>query len=398
MLRLKLSSLTRAPLLAVLVLAACGESAQQDSELSSADSGFDLAAAGAGEARSDGVLERLYDGVTWIFQCPTEPMPVPPAGGNSLVLVDAGPHPYLRQRLVDVPVTVKGKICPTERMNRDGIFVIDVSGSMATEDPLKPIDPADPQGPKTCGRLDALNAILDRLPAGTANFGIVTFDTSVIKSSSRLFSDKTALIADITNNGAVGIVNVACANGGGTSYAAGLRRAKELFLASRQYATKEIYFLSDGAPSDTSAAVALANELKNVGIPINGQNKTATIATVMLGTANDSVLRTQIASLDVAGAPIHAVAANAGDLARILDGLADNHLEGSHLQHGGTGAAPTTVDIMQYLNPTTREFTLPTMNLNIDLMQPAYELHFEYWDSHRNRFTIIGKLNWQDRP
>jgi hypothetical protein len=383
---------------AAATLAACGSPAAPTPDLAAA------AAADAPDApdATSVSAESLYSGATWVFQCPDAPIAVPTPGRNEIVLVDAGPHRVSREKLFNVPFKVKGKLCPTERLNRDAIFVVDVSGSMAISDPEVP-DPADATQ-KTCGRLESYKAIMAAFPAGITNFGVVTFDDGMERSSSRLFATQAELEDDLTYHGAFKLLDIFCDAIGGTEYKPALTKAADLFQHTpnaRQYATKEVYFLTDGEPTDTSAARSYAQNLRTTGIPINGQYKPLTIAAIMLNTSTttpSAYLRDDIASKDTSGQPMYATAATAGDLAHILDGMTDNHLDISTLTHGATAApAPTRIDLMPLIDPTTLEWQLPPFDINIDLASSAYHMTFEYCDNHRNCFTMIGKLDWTDR-
>lgn len=375
----------QASLLVALTLAACGGGGPQNAA--------DL------QDRDDD-LEALYDRVTWIFQCPNAPIPVPTPGRNELVLVDAGPHPYARERMFSVPVSIKGKVCPAERLNRDAVFVVDISGSMSSNDPLY-IDPADPSR-LTCGRHQAYLSVMAGIPAATGNYAIVMFEASPRMSSTRMFASRAELEADITANGTRRLVeDVLCYAVGGTNYAPALDRARALLQLSRQYATKELYFLTDGSPGDQAASVATAADIKTNGVLINGQSKPVTIATVMLWTSTSpppTLLQDAIASRDTSGMPIHANASSAADLARILDGFTDNRLAGSEIRHGNSSApSPAVIDLMPMLDPATLEFQLPTRAIDIDLVSHEYQVRFNYWDTNRNSYEVIGHLAWTDR-
>src|SRR5258708_1402464 len=67
-----------------------------------------------------------YESLTWVLQCPNDPLPLPPSDAMNPVLVDTGPHPLYRERLVGTPVKVMGKVCPVSQGSRDLLFVIDV--------------------------------------------------------------------------------------------------------------------------------------------------------------------------------------------------------------------------------------------------------------------------------
>lgn len=334
-----------------------------------------------------------YRKATWVFQCPSDRVTLPAAARNELVLEDAGPFAQYREKLTNTPFTISGKLCPAERLARDAVFVVDVSGSMGVNDPYIP-DAANP-GHYTCGRLEALRALLDKMPAATSSFGIALFSDDVEGASTQMFTDRQALLADIAQGG--DIEDQICQYLGGTYYAEGLSAAKTLLATSRLDATKEIYFLTDGAPTDASDAERVATDLRTNGVTIGTEARPVTIATIMLGRTSDTFLRDKIASKDAAGLPYHVVANNAGDLAGALDTLADSQLAGAHILHGADPLVGTLaeIDVMPFFDAATNKFQLPDMPLSIDSRQTGYVMTFEYWDTNGHRFTVNGKLDWQ---
>jgi hypothetical protein len=347
-----------------------------------------------------------YQSLTWHFQCPTEPRVIGPGTPDHPVIVDEGPHRFLREKLVRTPVTIKGRVCPPRRMQRDLIFAIDVSGSMYSNDNIVD-DSQDDDIPPTCGRLNALKLVLDQVDFSLSNVGIVTWDDNAEETSSRMFNSADDLINDLTGNDPDSLVDIICLNSGGTSYSNAFQAAANLFqTAGREFATKELFFLSDGGPTDSSftppydsqsVAAAAADRLKNVGVVVNGRTRLVTIASIMLGAdANgDRFLNDRIASRNVDGTPIHAQADHANDLAQILaDQASHNNIEGSTLVLGANGTSPDTIDLMPITN--NFEFTIPAQRLNISGNGQDFGVKFEYWDTHMNRHTANGQLLWMD--
>lgn len=346
-----------------------------------------------------GELESLYSSVTWIFQCPSSPIPVPVAGPNELVLVDQGPFNLIREKLVNVPVLIKGKMCPSERMKRDAIFVVDVSGSMEDSDPLV-ADPASP-GQKTCGRYEAYKAFMANMAPSTSRFAVVTFGSSVIRTSSRLYDTQNELEAELTQNGTFRLIDdVLCEAPSGTAYVPALSRAKDLFsdpLYSRADATKELYFLSDGYPTDAADAELLSTELKTTGVTIFGQTKLVTLATVLLGGSVSTLMRDQMASLDPTGSPIFANVEDATNLAQVLDAMSSIRILGGSMTQGANGiSTPQQTDVMPFVDPATNMFELSPTIFATDLEQTGYQAKLEYWNSQGTHFTTVGKINWID--
>jgi hypothetical protein len=345
--------------------------------------------------RYEGMLSETkasYENMSWYFQCPTDqnPIVVPAPGPRQLIVEGPGPIRLVRERMVGTPIDVIGRVCPPQRMMRDILFVLDVSISMSSNDPLRN---------NSCGRLEAMNAVLDRLPAGIANFGIVTFDSVIRHQSDRFYDNKDALYDHITGGNRSNIKDVACAITGGTSYIAAFNGARTVFQRSRPNATKELFFITDGQPFDDGmgpdwpAVRTLASELRTQGVTIDGQVLPLNIATVMLGSVDDTFLRS-LASTGSNGQPVHARVTDSAGLANVFADLADNRLVGSSLSHGAAGDALIQVDIMPHLQ--NYSFRLPQFLIGIDGSQTGYEMNFEYWDVRRNRFRIDGRIIWSD--
>jgi hypothetical protein len=98
--------------------------------------------------------------------------------GSEAVINGHGTYAFDPFELQSAVLEVSGEVCPPEKIRRDIVFVIDVSGSMSANDPLD-------QG--TCGRLKAVQEVIARSPAdGTSAFGVVTFESMVRKQSPAL--------------------------------------------------------------------------------------------------------------------------------------------------------------------------------------------------------------------
>ena len=348
----------------------------------------------AGCGRNDGSrseIKESFSKLTWVFQCPSDPIPipVPVAHLGEIVYDTVSPHSAYRQQLAGTPVNVLGKVCKPHEMMRDIVFIIDVSGSMLVSDPVS--------GTK-CGRLDAIDAVIALLPPNIVNYAITTFDDSQQAASDKFYSNKADLYNQITGGQPSKIHEKICAGIGYTEYTVGLNSAKTLFSLSRQFATKEIFFLTDGEPNETPGAItAITDTMKNVGVPVGGQNHKVGIATIMLGTATpatDAILK-PMASTDSNGQPVYANAANASQLANVFSGLADNRLVGSAIMHGGDSQPHATIDIMSHLQ-TDMSFKLDPFALLINGGQSKYEVNFQYWDAHQNIIEFGGIIDWLD--
>jgi hypothetical protein len=132
-------------------------------------------------------------------------------------------------------VTVKGSFCDVPTQTTAGaptvMFLIDVSGSMAQNDP-----PQD----GTCGRLAAAQAILNSVgSANGANLGYVSFADYV--------EDTQQPITWSSFQQKLDAKTFCSMKGGATNYQAALDRAGEMLKFAS--GPKVIYFISDGLPT-----------------------------------------------------------------------------------------------------------------------------------------------------
>ncbi len=334
-------------------------------------------------------LRDPYKQFIWQFNCPTSPtpLPTPQAGPGEIIFGGTGPHTIERFRLQNTAMKVQGQICPPIDSQRDVVMVFDASGSNSTTDPRDRTN-------KTCGRLQAFNAVLDTINWKSTKVGALTFSGSVLANSAELFDSRDALVTKLTNNGKKDIFDVICDEDGSTEYNDALKEAARMLGKGRENTSKELFFVSDGEPFDRFEAEGTADKLRNTGVRINGRNYPITIATVFLGTDTkaSSYLRDNYASMDMNNDPIHANASDASRLADILAKMnSENILAGSLLKHGPKGGTvQQSIDIMPYVHNYL--FELPAFYLDASQINDNYELTFEYWDSHMNKFSITGNL------
>ncbi len=328
------------------------------------------------------------EGVQWFFQCETDLVPTPtPVNPRDDLIEGAGDHYYPGANAAGLPVTFSGHICKPASLPRDIVFVIDTSGSMFAND--------FPRG-GTCSRLEAIQSVINSITPGTAQFGIATFSSGLGRSSSGLSPDANTLFADVSGGG--NIADVVCAYDGDTNYTAGMRRGGELLATGRPDATKEIYFISDGQPTQGNTGIAEAEQLKNVGVTIGQDTIKATIATVMLN-GTDEVLEKSIASKDANGKPLHAYVGQAGNLAQTLTALSQNGFSKGQLKYRPLNpqqkdAKWEVIDITPSLKGL--DFILPSIKIDREQAKEGLEVEVEYFDMHDNHYTIGGKLLWKD--
>lgn len=340
-----------------------------------------------GRDSGDAYRGQKVDNLTWFWQCDSAPGIAPVTKNSDVVIMGGGDHRFKSASFDKTPLTFSGKVCPPVMYPRDIIFIIDVSGSM---------DSNDRRSGNSCGRLKAVEAIINDITKRGADsrFGIVTFSKDVVAKSSAMFSDRTNLFADIAKGGS--IVNTLCAATGDTSYGPPLEAAESILRGSRSGAMKEIYFVSDGEPHDTAGPV-IAQDLHSPGVSIGGKQVPVSIATVMLGSADDSVLRNQIASTGSDGQPLHVGSVQASNLASTLSKLAENEITDGKMKYRAIGADPwQEISLMQSLKDYS--FSVPSLTIDKSVAPNGLEVTFEYRDQHNNTYSSQGKILWTDLP
>lgn len=333
-----------------------------------------------------------YNKLTWLFPCTTSksPMEVPPASQDEFVFSGEGSHSLVRSKLDNTTVVIKGQICPPAESNRDMVMIFDASGSMRDNDPTKG---------QTCGRLQSFEAIMQKVNWKTTKVGALTFSDGIRRTSKSLFSSRDDLVKSLTNNGKDKLYKILCDENMGTQYDSALEEGERMLSSAREYASKEMFFITDGEPTDKHDAEERAKRLHDKGIFVNGKPQPVAIATIFLGkdTKASDYLRDAYASLDMNRQPIHANVQDADKLATTLEKMSgDNKLAGSNLTLGATGqgSQPQTIDLMPHIN--NLYFELPPFMLSASQFEGDYALKLEYWDSHMNRFLMNGKLILED--
>jgi hypothetical protein len=316
-------------------------------------------------------LPAPYSSLTWFWQCDSQVVESPVTSEEDIVVEGVGPHSFSPDKFYGTPISISGNLCAPESIDRDIIFIVDTSGSMGS---------ADPMNNGSCGRLDALQAVIASTP-DTSNLGVVLFN-SVASTSNSMFATEQELFADLAPGGA--FADSICADGGGTNYEVALTGASNLFnSAGRADASKEIYFISDGQPDFDKTGDNEAGALKNSG---------TTIATVMLG-GNDSVLKNQIASRDKNGDPLHAYVNNADQLAATLESLSANEIDSGVLRYRSIGDSNwTELDLLEHL--AGFEFNLPSFTIDKNTALDGIEVEYDYFDLRGNQFSSGGKILW----
>lgn len=363
-----------------LVLQACGENTFGVAQSPT----FTTGDAKRQEGSYDPTVHGAY--LTWHLPCEESSGEVPlTPDGKPVVFVGSGDHKVSKADVANHPIVVSGSVCRAPDAKRDIMLVVDVSGSMSDNDPRRG---------NTCARLRALDQVLQVAAKGNDNrFAVATFSTQVEYASSGFFDNVADLYADLAAGG--NVADVICADTDNTNYKAGLLEARNRLSMGRADALKEVFFLSDGEPDRGKEGVDVADELKAGGITIDGKSIKTVIATVMVGGANDDILKNKIASKAPDGTVLHA-RADAGNLAEILGQLAQNGIQSGYLSyraltHEGEGKWQR-VDLRPYLRDGG--FILPSMAVNPSTVSVGVEIRLEYYDRSGQKYLITGRLIW----
>lgn len=329
--------------------------------------------------------------LNWFWQCASDPGTIPPSSVTNGVVQDGGDHIFSETNFTfNVPVTMSGRLCPPAKYPRDIVLVIDVSGSMGG------VGGNDKLKNSTCGRLAAVESIVNSVGSqgNDARFAIVTFSDGIKAQSTAMFSDKKSLYADIA--GSKDLSAVLCQSDGGTAYGQGLSGAEKILSSSRPVATKEIYFISDGAPEDGSAGVDIAQRLKMTGVTIKDKPMPVQVASILLGNQTDGAKLRELASIGVDSKPLFALATDASQLASTLSALAANDIDSGIIKYRAIGSTKWTEVSLKGLIKDYN-FTIPAFNASTQTAPLGLEARFEYRDLHSNVYTSGGTLKWQTK-
>lgn len=222
-------------------------------------------------------------------------------------------------------IHVSGHLCDPSKQQKNIMFLIDVSKSMVRRF-IQSIgiykSGADEAVDNSCGRLQAVNSVLDKMQNGEGlKFGLVTFSDKVIFESDG-FLPRSEFIRQ-----AATFENI-CHGVNATNYDAPIRRATALFDAVNgtvgQNQGGVVYFVSDGEPSVTgsvsgAAGIEAAKELR----------QRATVVTLMLDNSeSDAVMRDKIASRDENDKPYHTKVTNTAEMVQVFSRFAEAQFVG----------------------------------------------------------------------
>ena len=244
------------------------------------------------------------------------------------------------------------------------------------------------QTTKTCGRLDAVLSVLQKYANDKTQFALVTFDSSRRAVSKNFGINGTEMLAAAGSTDALATI---CGANGGTNYQDGLLAAESLLQVGRPAATKEVYFISDGAPSPSLTGADVASRLHQSGIVINQQKNEVTIATIMMASTDDSILSQKIASKDLAGKPLHARIAQASQLTDTLAKMANNSIVAASLSIRPIGTTDWTVYDLLAVQQNFG-FELPAQILAETDSPEGLEVKYSYREANGKEVNNLGKI------
>ena len=336
------------------------------------------------ETPGGGASSTRFDSMLWFFQCESSPSAVPaPRSAKDVIAVGTGDYKYKREEIDGIPVTITGKVCPAVT-KRDIVFVIDISGSMNTNDRLR----AD----GTCGRYDSVMAVVNSIAAGTSvQYSGVTFNSATAQQSTAFVSNAALMF------GSQNLASVVCATGGNTNYSAPLSSSLNLLQTARADASQEVYFVTDGRPEDGSGNGVVNSAINGVAQATSIKARGATIATIMLGAdaIGNTHLKDSIASNTGTGdAKMHENVTETSKLANSLRDLAANDVKSGEIMYRAVGA----VDWKKFDMTKHRvgdSFALPSFPLVLAEVPEGVEVKFTYEDRRGKSFSGQGTLNFE---
>ena len=213
----------------------------------------------------------------------------------------------------EIELALTGELCPQIKSQRI-MFMVDVSYSMGKQG-------YDPIQGNTCGRYEAIMAILDRLDS-------YKIENADIKASLILFTHLVVNEIDFTDLGEfrnlIAPSEICQADGaGGTNYGPAFDQAKDFFTATIDSELKLTYFITDGAPGPNSIEESI-----NSGIKFKEEFTDLKLFQVFLGPTENIIPdpMLQIAQGGGYPSPVERTQTS-GDLASILTAFNDVELK-----------------------------------------------------------------------
>jgi uncharacterized protein YegL len=295
---------------------------------------------------------------------------------EAMTLKGGGMHEISVLEKDELIINLNRRHCRTEDAPRDIVFVIDVSGSMNSNDPTN-------RSTGLCGRYEAIRSIMATVAGrDDVRAAVVTFDDRMRATTNKLLA--LPLFDASTAYTPASI----CLNSGGTNYQAGLTEAIKLFADARTDAVRELYFISDGEPGANQDGLAESQIIKDPA------RTRATIATLMID-GNDQKL-INIASKDRNGVPLHRKTTNALELASLINELSEKQPTRATISYRGIGDQDWYVeDLSATLESDAAEVQLPSISRAN--FPKGLQFKIEYFDNLGMSFsTEVASFSWND--
>lgn len=280
-------------------------------------------------------------------------------------------------------------VIKSNTQSRDIVLVVDVSGSTQDSDPTRKND-------GKCARYDAVKSVINLAKAQSdARFAVVTFDSNVVRRTPGFFPDlEQMFIGELPEN-------ILCRHGLATNYKSALESAADIFTS---YAIadhlKELYFLTDGAPTYVSgnSAYSCNFEVFCSGIP-QAQGLKAqgvVLGTVMLGgtQSGSDYLRDYIASSGPDNLKLHVQAENSSQLVEKLTKLAADNLVGGRIYYRDIGSSMwMNMDMLPITQ--TGVFQSSPIIFDSNHFPSGLEVQIRYTTSRGFNHAAYAFLRWQ---
>lgn len=270
---------------------------------------------------------------------------------------------------------ISSDLCQKKDVTRQVAIIVDASGSMQAN---------DPRTGDQCGRLRAVEALIQS-GGPQRSYALITFADTVIFSNRQFYDNLSQIKADMTSFG--GSADILCDAQTTTHYDAALDRARDLFERTEPADFREIYFVSDGAPSEGHAGLAIADELKS--------EQGITLVAIMLG-SRDRILEDQLASRDRRQQPYFERVDQAGKLTKTLADLAaraeNRVVKADVFIKGLTNGMTLSFSGFDY--PKGQGFALPPITLDQKKEPLGYEVRYQYRLSDDTEYIQTKTYRW----
>jgi uncharacterized protein YegL len=338
--------------------------------------------------------KQSYKDAVWHLPCDSRD--APPAAQPGQIVISGPSFDAVRENFGGTKMIFQGKVCPPETNTRDVVFVIDVSTSMGYTTVDQPVN-------GSCKRLANLEAMLDALPPG-AKYGVVTFEEAVVAASTKLHDTKSALYAELTQNGTKPIGEVICRWDGRSYFDNAIAKARDLLTAGRGgKIQKDIILMSDGDAEEAdvsnpnshhSKGLVMANQLKTVGVNVGGVNIKVLIAALRADLPLFDKFLFRAVSPDLRSAAMIADMSQGADIGSRINAFSEGFLSTASISYGPQGSTNRIMIDLKPMLSSDFSFRIENGPLVLDRDQTGYEAKIESTDTRGNKTTKVAKLNW----